>query len=294
MHKKKRESNEWSVESKTTLLEFLFTVMPKKSRSTVKGILKRGQVTINGRPTTQFDEPLKKGDIVTVKDRAASSDIKLKGIDIVYEDDDLMVIDKMHGLLTMGSKTEKKQTAFRMLMDYVKSMHENNRIFIVHRLDRDTSGLLIFAKSRMIQQKLQNTWTETVDNRSYVALVEGKVEKDGSNTSWLTEDKIYKMHSSPKPNKEGQKAVTHYKVTKSNRRFTLLEVKLETGRKNQIRVHMETIGHPIVGDKKYGASTNPINRLGLHASVLEFTHPTTGKKLKFKSNAPKSFTRGFK
>lgn len=291
--KKNKGNTEWTVEKTTELLEYLFEVMPNKSRSTVKGMLKRGQVTINGKPTTQFDERLKKGDVVTLRDRAASPDVKMKGIEIVYEDDDIIAIEKAHGLLTMGSKQEKKATAFRMLMEYVQSIRPNNRIFIVHRLDRDTSGVMIFAKSRIIQQKLQNNWKDIVSERTYIALVEGQVKEDGTITSWLKEDKTFKMHSSPKEN-GGQKAITHYQVLKKNRRFSLLKVNLETGRKNQIRVHMESIGHPIVGDKKYGSTTKPINRLGLHASVIEFKHPTSGKTLRFESKAPSSFTRGFK
>lgn len=293
MKNKNKGNTEWAVEKNNELLEYLFEVMPNKSRSTVKGMLKRGQVTINGKPTTQFDERLKKGDVVTLRDRAASPDVKMKGIEIVYEDDDIIAIEKSHGLLTMGSKQEKKATAFRMLMDYVQSIRPNNRIFIVHRLDRDTSGVMIFAKSRVVQQKLQNNWKDIVSERTYIALVEGQVKKDGTITSWLKEDKAFKMHSSPKDN-GGQKAITHYQVMRKNRRFSLLKVNLETGRKNQIRVHMETIGHPIVGDKKYGSTTKPINRLGLHASVIEFKHPTSGKTLRFESKPPSSFTRGFK
>lgn len=283
---------EWTVKEHTEVLEFLFKVMPSKSRNAVKGILKRGQIVVNDKPTTQFDQVLKPRDHVQIRARVASTSAKLKGVSILHEDDDLIVIDKESGILSMGSKQERQMTAYKQLMEYVQSIHANNQVFIVHRLDRDTSGVMIFARSKMVQQRLQKAWTETVQERSYVALVEGIVKKDGTITSWLTEDKTFMMHSSPKPN-HGQKAITHYKVLKTNRRFSLLKVNLETGRKNQIRVHMQELGHPIVGDKKYGSEINAINRLGLHANVIKFTHPTSGKVMRFESETPASFTRGF-
>lgn len=296
--KSKTKSNtprheEWTVKEHTEVLEFLFKVMPSKSRNAVKGILKRGQVVVNDKPTTQFDDALKPGDLVQIRDRVASASVKLKGLKILHEDDDLLVIDKESGLLSMGSKQERQMTAYRQLMEYVQSIRPNNRVFIVHRLDRDTSGVMIFARSKMIQQRLQKAWTEAVQERSYIALVEGVMKKDGTITSWLTEDKTFMMHSSPKPN-HGQKAITHYKVLKTNRKFSLLKVNLDTGRKNQIRVHMQDLGHPIVGDKKYGSEVNSINRLGLHANAIKFKHPTSGKVMRFESEVPASFTRGFK
>lgn len=296
--KSKTKSNtprheEWTVKEHTEVLEFLFKVMPSKSHNAVKGILKRGQVVVNDKPTTQFDDALKPGDLVQIRDRVASASVKLKGLKILHEDDDLIVIDKESGLLSMGSKQERQMTAYRQLMEYVQSIHPNNRVFIVHRLDRDTSGVMIFARSKMIQQRLQKAWTEAVQERSYIALVEGVMKKDGTITSWLTEDKTFMMHSSPKPN-HGQKAITHYKVLKTNRKFSLLKVNLDTGRKNQIRVHMQDLGHPIVGDKKYGSEVNSINRLGLHANAIKFKHPTSGKVMRFESEVPASFTRGFK
>lgn len=293
VNQKEQRNEEWTVKEQTEVLKFLFKVMPSRSRNAVKGILKRGQIVVNDKVTTQFDDQLKPGDHVQIRTRVASTSVKLRGVNILHEDDDVIVIDKESGLLSMGSKQERQMTAYKQLMEYVQSIHPKNRVFIVHRLDRDTSGVMIFARSKMIQQRLQKSWTESVQERSYVALVEGFVEKNGVITSWLTEDKTYMMHSSPKPN-HGQKAITHYKVMKTNRRFSLLKVHLETGRKNQIRVHMQDLGYPIVGDKKYGSEINPINRLGLHADAIKFTHPTSGKVMKFESETPASFTRGFK
>jgi 23S rRNA pseudouridine1911/1915/1917 synthase len=151
---------------------------------------------------------------------------------------------------------------------------------------------MMFAKSKDVQQKLQNAWKNTVSERTYIALVEGRVQEDGTISSWLTEDKTLTVRSSKNPN-HGKKAVTHYKVLKSNKNSSLLKVNLETGRKNQIRVHMQELGHPIVGDKKYGSRSNPIRRMGLHAHVLAFRHPKSGESLRFESEVPSVFMRSF-
>lgn len=283
---------EWSVESPNQLLAFLFEKMPDKSRNSVKGILGRGQVTVNGKVSTQFNDSLKRDDLVKVHSRVGDEAVKLSGVNILFEDDDVIVAEKDAGLLTIASKNEKQLTAYRQLMDYVKTAHPNNRIFIVHRLDRDTSGIIIFAKSKEVQQTLQNNWHELVPERAYIALVEGTVKKDGMITSWLKENSAFIVYSSPKPN-DGQKAVTHYKVLKKTRQYSLLEVHLETGRKNQIRVHMQDLRHPIVGDKKYGAKSRPIGRLGLHAYKISFKHPVTNESLTFESSIPTSFMKLF-
>lgn len=294
--KRKAKSREldgqWRVESPSQLLAFLFEKMPNKSRNTVKGILSRGQVTINGNVSTQFNDTLKPDDLIKIHSRVATETVKLSGLRILFEDDDLIVIEKDAGLLTIATKNEKQLTVYRQLMDYVKTVQPNNRIFIVHRLDRDTSGIMIFAKSKEVQQTLQNNWHELVPERAYIALVEGAVKKDGTITSWLKENSAFIVYSSPKPN-DGQKAVTHYKVLKKNRNNSLLEVHLETGRKNQIRVHMQDLRHPIVGDKKYGSQTRPIGRLGLHAYKIAFTHPVTNEALAFESKIPSSFLKLF-
>jgi 23S rRNA pseudouridine1911/1915/1917 synthase len=197
-------------------------------------------------------------------------------------------------LLSIASPQEKEMTAYRQVMTHVRMKDPGSRVFVVHRLDRDTSGVMMFAKSERVQQLLQNSWQDTVKERTYVALVEGKVKKpEGTISSWLKESSTLKMYSSHRPN-DGQHAVTHYKTIQSNGNFTLLEVQLETGRKNQIRVHMQDLGHPIVGDKKYGSKSKAINRLGLHARVLAFVHPTKGHLLRFETDIPKSFLNPFR
>jgi 23S rRNA pseudouridine1911/1915/1917 synthase len=275
------------------LLSFLLKQMPDKSRNTVKSLLSHRQVSVDYKVTTQFNQSLKPGQEVIInwgKVQEKSDDRKLK---IYFEDPYLIVVEKQHGLLSIASDKEKDKTAYGMLSRMVKKENSENLIFIVHRLDRETSGLMLFAKSYEVQQLLQKAWQETVVERSYVVVVEGSVEQDQSTiTSWLKENKALVMYSSQTPN-DGQKAITLYKVLKRNEQFSLLEVKLETGRKNQIRVHLKDIGHPVVGDKKYGSTQNPIGRMGLHARVLAFTHPVTGKEVRFETPIPRRFSELF-
>jgi 23S rRNA pseudouridine1911/1915/1917 synthase len=285
-------NDDWIVKEPTELLKYLYEVMSSRSRNSVKGILSRGQVLVNGKVSTQFNDPLNPGDRVQIHERVATNEVKMTGVTILHEDNDLIVIEKEPGLLSIASEDEKHLTAYRQLTDYVRNVNPKNRIFVVHRLDRDTSGVMVFAKNKEAQQTLQNSWQESVRERTYIALVEGAVKKDGTVTSWLTENKMFMVYSSPKPN-DGKKAITHYKVLQSNRNFSLLQVNLDTGRKNQIRVHMSDIGHPVVGDKKYGSRNNAIGRLGLHANAIELKHPTTGESMRFESKTPASFTRPF-
>ena len=286
-----KQDTTWVVKEKTEVLKFLIEMMPSQSRKSVKSILSRGQIFVNGKGTTQFNDALVPGDRVEI--RSAASNIKLKGIQIFHEDEDIIVVEKEAGVLSIASEKESKITAYRLLSDYVQKKNPRNRIFVVHRLDRDTSGVMVFARRREVQQRLQNAWKNAVKERTYIALVEGTVTEGGKITSWLTENKALIMRSSKNPNK-GKKAVTRYKVLKSNKKFSLLKVNLDTGRKNQIRVHMQDLGHPIVGDKKYSAQNNPIRRIGLHAHVISFNHPVTGELLRFESKVPEEFTRGFK
>ncbi|MGX4686566.1 RluA family pseudouridine synthase [Vagococcus sp. JNUCC 83] len=290
-HKNNVQSTQFTVNEESELLPFLLTHI-NKSRNSVKSILTRGQVSVNDKPTTKHNEKLTVGDIVSIQSNESLIKEKaLIGLSVMYEDDDIIVIDKEAGLLSVATDKGNEPTAHNQLMGYVKRDHQKNRVYIVHRLDKDTSGVMLFAKTEPVKHKLQETWKDSVQERVYTALVEGKVRKEkGSITSWLTESKTFKVYSSPHDN-GGKKAITHYNVIRQNNDYSLLEVALETGRKNQIRVHMESIGHPIVGDKKYGATSNPLKRLGLHATTLVFAHPTTGKKMVFKSKVPKSFIK---
>lgn len=281
------------VTEQTELMKFLLAQLPGKSRNNIKSLLAHGQISVENEVITQFNHPLETGQQVLVNWARIQEDSQNQGLKILYEDQAIIVIEKQAGLLSIAAAQEKDQTAYSILSKHVKKSDPRKRIFVVHRLDKDTSGVMMFAKSEEVQQLLQNAWKEVVLERSYIVVAEGAITKEqGTITSWLKENKSLLMYSSQTPN-DGQKAVTHYLVLKKNKKHSLLEVKLETGRKNQIRVHMQDLGHSIVGDKKYGAAQNPINRLGLHARVLAFKHPVTGQEMRFESAIPKEFLRLF-
>ncbi|MCA1744506.1 MAG: RluA family pseudouridine synthase [Bacteroidales bacterium] len=280
------------VSSEMELMTFLLASLPGKNRNNIKSLLSNHQVFVEGKMTSQFNFKLKPGHVVQVGGERSSTTQTSEvhnDFSIVFEDDDLIVIDKPAGLLTIATENEKSRTAYHALSAHVKSVHPANKIFIVHRLDRETSGLLLFAKNQHTQQVLQQNWEEIVTERTYVAIVEGLVPKDaGTITSYLHENKALVVYSDQNP-KGGKKAITHYKVIRRSTTNSMLEVNLETGRKNQIRVHMQDLGHSIINDKKYGATTNPIGRLGLHAKRLAFTHPVTQKPMQFQTRNPKKF-----
>ncbi len=272
------------------LLEFLYEQMSDKSKTTVKSFLANKQVAVNTKLTTKFDFPVLKGSVVTINTGKIERVEETFGMRILFEDEDIVVIDKDAGLLTMANDKEKVRTAYSILSQHVKKQHPKNLIFIVHRLDRETSGVMLFAKSEKVQALLQKDWNNTIQQRTYCAIVEGIMARnEGKITSWLNENKAMVVYSSLKPG-DGQEAVTNYKVARTFENFSLVELNLETGRKNQIRVHMKDMGHPIVGDKKYGAKTNPIGRIALHAKILEFDHPVKGKRMKYDVPLPKKMS----
>jgi 23S rRNA pseudouridine1911/1915/1917 synthase len=286
----------YTVKEPSELLPFLIHTLSGLGRNSIKSTLARGQVSVNGKAVTTYNYLLQPGQTVTISKDKIVEEVPFVGVAILHEDEDIIVIKKDAGLLSIATNTQVNElTAYRQLTAHVRNHDPKSRIFVVHRLDRDTSGVMMFAKSEKVQQDLQNSWHESVTERTYVALVEGCVRKpEGTITSWLKENpKSLKVYSSPYPN-DGQKAITHYKTLQSDRNFSLLEVNLETGRKNQIRVHMQEIGHPVVGDKKYGSKTKDIGRLGLHARVLAFVHPATGQPMRFETDIPKTFLRVFR
>ncbi|WP_301107770.1 RluA family pseudouridine synthase [Sporosarcina sp.] len=293
MKRKQQVSNvtEYTVQEQVELLPFLLQVMSKSSRNSVKSVLTRGQVMVDGVMITQHNHSLQPGQKVEIQSNKAALNVsKLVGVSILHEDEDIIVINKDAGLLSVSSnKKEHEMTAYRQVTDYVRRSHPENRIFVVHRLDKDTSGVMMFAKNEKTQQALQSTWSESVKERMYTALVQGKVRTaSGTINSWLTENSAFRVYSSQFDN-GGQHAITHYRRIQANKECSLLEVLLETGRKNQIRVHMEELGHPVVGDKKYGATSNPLRRLGLHATALSFLHPRTGELVRFEAEVPQMF-----
>ncbi|MEI6489390.1 MAG: RluA family pseudouridine synthase [Bacteroidota bacterium] len=284
---------QFTVKEPTELLNFLIENSNGKSRNHLKSYLSYKQIKVGNKIVSQFNYPLKKGDIVTIMPSKKNEAKPLSGMEIVYEDRYVIVINKESGLLSIATDREKRGTAYSILSDYVKERHPKNRIFVLHRLDRETSGLMMFAKDQEVQEILQYNWENAVSARSYVALVEGEVNPpEDTIVSWLKEGKTFIVHSSPIDN-GGQKAITHYRTIKSNKYYSLLAVELETGRKNQIRVQMQSIGHPVVGDKKYGATHSPIKRVGLHAMELSFTHPITNETLEFSTPIPRKFMTVF-
>ncbi len=281
----------YDVDSDTLLLAFLLKSMPNRKRTTVKELLKHNQVAVNGKPLTQFDTPLHRDDVVKINLTREFQIFHHRRMQLVYEDDDIIVVNKGYGLLSMGTDKIKEGTAYSIIRDYLKRKNPNNKIFIIHRLDRDTSGLMMFAKSIEAKERMQHNWNNMVISRKYLAVVEGSVDKpDGAIIrSYLAETSRYEVYSTNNPDK-GQLAVTRYRSLKNKNGYSLLEVELDTGRKNQIRVHMKDIGHPIVGDRKYGAKPSPIHRLALHAQTLQFVHPMTHKEMAFTTAIPASFT----
>ena len=245
-----KDIKRFKVEHDDTLLNYLLTLFGDKSRTTVKSYLSHRQVAVNDMPVTQFDTMLHAGDEL---------------------------------------KINFTGTAYSILSDYVKSQNPENKLFIVHRLDRDTSGLMMFAKSKGIQEQLQHNWHNIVLERKYVAVVEGVMEQpEGMVRSYLTENAAFQVYSTDNPD-EGQLAITRYKVLGGNSRFSLVELDLETGRKNQIRVHMHDLGHSIIGDRKYGAHGSPLGRVALHAVKLRFAHPVTRREMNFETPIPARF-----
>lgn len=309
----------FKVAHEAALLQYLFEILPGQSRTGVKNLLSKGQVLVNGEGRTAFDHPLKTGDVITIQPKGISiarsvredarDTVTKAGVKILFEDENYIVADKPSGMLTVATGKEK-DTLYSLLNAYVKVNARMQRkedlitgrepdrstakIWIVHRLDRGTSGVLVFAKNERAKDILQSKWKELVAERKYVAWLEGILENDrGAVQSWLVENtKSLKMNSFPDEVRDGQLAITHYKVLSRSRHYTQVEFQLETGRKNQIRVHAAVdLDHPIAGDEKYGAQTDPVKRLALHAANLVFRNPFSGKMVRCSSPLPECFER---
>ncbi len=212
-----------------------------------------------------------------------------KKLDILYEDKEILVVNKPSGILTVSTPKEKEKTLFHEVSDYVKKSNPKAKVFIIHRLDKDTSGIVVFAKNQNVKYAYQNAWDNLVIKRGYTAVVDGVLEKKtGMIKSYLKETKTLLVYSS-NDKKNGKLAITSYNVVKETKKYSMLSIDIKTGRKNQIRVHMKDINHPILGDKKYGNKKSPLNRLMLHAGELIIINPKTKKKMEFISKTPKSF-----
>lgn len=274
------------------LLPYLRAHLPL-TRTKIGQLLKYGSVRVNGRIVTAHDHPLKAGDILDLLPKKAAATARARThlpFRIVYEDEQLIVIDKPSGLLTMGTENEKERTAYYQLTEYLRSQSRDGhgRAFIVHRLDRETSGLVVFAKTVSVKERLQKSWGDTV--KKYYAVVSGiPSPRRGRIESYLTEDAFKRVYSTDARHRGAQHAVTDYEVVEVKEGFALLKVTLHTGRKHQIRVHLADQGHPVVGDERYGDGSDPLGRLGLHAYLLSFVHPVTGKTLRFETELPDDF-----
>lgn len=277
------------VEDPIPLLDYLQSVFPESSRTTLRNMLQSGRVRVNGAVEKSPRRQLASRDIVDVGPRATQ--LLPEVLSILHEDDDLIVVNKDVGLLTVATPYEREQTAQALLNGYLRSKRIVDRIHVVHRLDRDTSGVLVFARSYPVREALKEQFARHDIERVYVAIIEGAMpQPSGTIRSYLREDRDLTVRSVPGSD-GGKLAVTHYKTVERGSRYSRVEVRLETGRKNQIRAHLSEAGHPVVGDRRYGATSSPLGRLGLHAAVLGFVHPTTNRKLRFEAPLPEVFRK---
>lgn len=282
-----------TVNDDCTLLEFLLTNIKGESRSKIKATLQGRGIKVDGKTTTQFDYPLKAGMKIAVSKSKRNTDVfKNRYVKIVYEDRYIIVIEKNVGILSMAAGHSSLNVK-AVLDDYFKKTRQKCTAHVVHRLDRDTSGLMIYAKDIQAEQVLEHNWHDIVYDRRYVAVVSGEMEDDeGTVANWLKDNKAYITYSSPFDN-GGKYAVTHFHTLDRTTEHSLVEYRLETGRKNQIRVHSADMGHPVCGDVKYGNGDNPVNRLCLHAYMLCFYHPVTHAPMEFETMIPTCFRKLF-
>lgn len=279
----------WTAAEESTLMQCLEAKLTDHKRTSIKALMKYNQVALNSMPTSQFDQPVHAGDTLSVNFTRPFVVFSHPRIKLVYEDNDIIVINKGSGILSVSTDNVKDGTAYSILRDYLMKKDPRLMLFVVHRLDRDTSGLMMFAKNVEAKEAMQHNWNNMVLGRRYVAVVEGKVEQEeGVVKSYLAETSQFEVYSTQNPD-EGQLAITRFKRLQCNNGYSLMELSLDTGRKNQIRVHMKDLGHPIVGDRKYGAKASPIHRLGLHARTLHFAHPVTKKEMLFETPIPSRF-----
>lgn len=274
------------------LMEFLMKEMSGISRNRVKDLLAGHAIMVDRQLVTRYDFPLEVGQTVLVSRHKRSTELRNKYVKIIYEDKDIIVIEKSEGILSMASAPG--QYCVKTILDeYFRGRHFPCTAHVVHRLDRDTSGLMIYAKSLEARKILEENWHNIVFDRCYVAVLCGEMKQEGGTVhSWLKDNKAYVTYSSPVDN-GGKEAITHYRRIATNRHYTLAEMRLETGRKNQIRVHMKDLGYPVAGDDKYGYGPCPLHRLALHAFRLYFYHPKTGELMKFETPYPTAFAKLF-
>lgn len=279
-----------NTEDEVKLMDFLCAKMHDAKRNDIKKWMKYGHIKINGAIKQKFDDMVAQEAIVELNISRPFPCFSHPRVQLVYEDEHVIVINKGYGLLSVGAQNHKKEiNAYDIVRNYVKQKDPRSKLFIVHRLDRDTSGLMMFVKTEEAQDVLRHNWNNMILERLYVAVLEGYLEQDkGYVKSRLAENSQYVVYSTENPD-EGRLAVTHYQAIEKGNGYTLAEFSLDTGRKNQIRVHAKDLGHPITGDKKYGAKRSPLHRLALHALTLRFAHPITRKDMYFETPIPQKF-----
>ena len=289
----KAQYTAFRVKEECQLLDFILQSLSGISRSKAKAILQGGGIRVERKNVTQFDYPLRPGMTVEISKRKNATQLVSKFVKLVYEDRYICVVEKNIGILSMA--TDHHQFCVKTVLDdYFHKSRQKCTAHVVHRLDRDTSGLLVYAKTIEAEQILEHNWREIVTDRRYVALASGRMEQEGGTVeSWLKDNKAYFTYSSPVDN-GGKYAVTHFRTLRTNDNYSLVELKLETGRKNQIRVHLQDLRHPVCGDIKYGNGDDPCGRLCLHAFRLDFYHPITGEHMHFETPMPKTFLSVFK
>ncbi len=292
-YKREGDYEHFTVNEKSGLLDFLLANV-KESRSKIKATLQGRGIKVDGKCVTQFDYMLEPGMKVSVsKTKRNQNGFKSRYVKIVYEDRWLVVVEKNIGILSMAAGHSSLNVK-SVLDNYFSKSRQRCRAHVVHRLDRDTSGLMVYAKDMETEQIFERNWHDIVYDRRYVAVISGEMENEGGIVAnWLKDNKAYVTYSSPVDN-GGKYAVTHYHVLDRTTEHSLVEFKLETGRKNQIRVHTADMGQPVCGDVKYGNGDDPLHRLCLHAFLLCFTHPVTGERMEFETPVPTSFRRMFK
>ena len=292
-YNKEPKYDHYVVDHEAPLLEYLLQTLQGQSRSKTKATLQGRGVLVDGKCVTQFDFPLQPGMKVSVSKSKRNNQFTSRYVSIVYEDKYLIVVDKAPGILSMAAGHSSLNVK-SVLDDYFAKSKQRCHAHVVHRLDRDTSGLLVYAKDMETEQTLEHNWHDIVYDRRYVAVLSGEMEEDGGTiANWLKDNKAYVTYSSPVDN-GGKYAVTHFHTLARTTEHSLVEFKLETGRKNQIRVHAADMGHPVCGDKKYGNGDDPVHRLGLHACLLCFYQPVTRERMEFESPIPSSFKNLFK
>lgn len=284
----------FTVQSPCQLLDFLFSTLKGQSASSVKNLLKHGAIQVNQKTVSQFNYQLQPGDSICIQSAKNSKyGLNHPKLRILFEDDFIIVVDKSSGLHSVDTTGRGIENASSLLETYIRRKSPQKRIYIVHRLDRDTSGVMLFAKSREAQNKLIADWNDRVLERRYIAVTQGNLNPDtGTIDSYLYEDAHKIVHSTNDPSL-GLRAVTHYRVLKRNAHYSLVALELETGRTNQIRVHLQSLGHPVIGDLKYGAQDNAIHRLALHAETIRFHHPISQQVMHFEVPVPEDFTKLF-